>query len=166
MPVDAIRLLTKTMTTDLNPYQTPPATQSVMGDHAESRFRGSVVARYSFAIWLIVYLYPVWFLGSVFLAWLNAWFQLGYPPRPMLDDPKNMGGISTITYCVFVTLLMLMPVLTPLGFAASFFCPINKQRKSRITWGGVLSVFYVVICVTVALTIRFGAPRIMEWLLD
>lgn len=137
-----------------------------MEGHTEPSPRGSELTRYSFAIWLLVYLYPVWFLGSVYLAWLIAYCQLGYAPRPMLDDPMYIGGISTVTYYLFVMLLTLMPVLTPLGFAASFFCPINKRHKSRIVRGVAFSVLYAAICVIVVITIRFGTPRIIVWLSD
>ena len=109
---------------------------------------------------------PVWLLGSFYSTWLIAWIQLGHLPRPMLDDPKSIGGVMEIAYFVSGILVMTMPVLTPIGLIASFFCPISTRRTARYALKAALAVLYVALCALVLLTLRTDPGRVVEWWFD
>jgi hypothetical protein len=124
------------------------------------------VTRSRFMVWLLAYLYPVWLVGSFYLTWIIAWAQLGHRPRPMLDDPKSVGGILDIAYYVPGILVMLMPVLAPIGLAASFFCPITTRRDLRHALRAAFAILYVVFCAIALLTLRSDPGRVVEWWFD
>ena len=153
------------MTTEANPYQAPNTAQVLVDDHPASPFR-RLATRYRVAIWLLAFLYPIWLVSSFYLTWLIAWVQLGHRPRPMLDDPKSVGGILDIAYYVPGVLLLLMPILVPVGLAASFFCPINARPGQRHAWRAAFSVLYVVLCAIALLTLRSDPVRVVEWWFD
>ncbi|MGB2500738.1 MAG: hypothetical protein ACPIA2_13635, partial [Mariniblastus sp.] len=153
------------MTTEANPYQTPNSTQVLVDEHPATHY-GRLATRYRVTVWLLAFLYPIWLLGSFYLTWLIAWVQLGHRPRPMLDDPKSIGGIVDIAYYIPGILMTLMPVLAPMGLAASFFCPINARRGLRHAWRAAFAVLYVVLCAIAFLTLRFDPDRVLEWWID
>ena len=125
------------------------------------------VPRFNLATWLLVYLFPVWLVGSFYATWLVAWIQLGHRPRPMLDDPKSIGGLMDIAYPIAGYLVMAMPVLTPIGFAASFFFPVRTRRSgARSALNTTLAVLYVVLCVFALLILRADGGRVVEWWFD
>ena len=84
----------------------------------------------------------------------------------MLDDPTSIGGILDIAYYVPGILMMLMPVLTPIGLGASFFCPIHCGPRMRYALGATLAVVYVALCVTTLLTLRADPADVIEWWFD
>ncbi len=153
------------MTTKENPYQSPNSAPALLNDDP-SPPRRTGATRFWFVGWLLAYLYPVWLLGSFYLTWLIAWIQLGHRPRPMLDDPKSIGGVLDIAYYIPGILLMFMPVLAPVGLAASFFFPVNTRRELRYGWGPALAIVYIVLCVTALLTLRADPGRVVEWWFD
>ena len=154
------------MTINANPYQTPDAVDVSLDDHPAPHPVGNFATRYRLTVWLLAFLYPVWLLGSFYLTWFIAWVQLGHRPRPMLDDPKSVGGILDIAYYLPGLLLMLMPVLVPLGFAASFFCPVNPRSGRRHVSRPALAVLYISLCAIVLLTLRSDPGRVVEWWFD
>lgn len=154
------------MTTEANPYQTPNTVRVLVDAHPESPPSGRLATRFRFAVWLLAFLYPVWLLGSFYLTWLIAAVQLGHPPRPMLDDPKSIGGILNVAYYIPGILLMLMPVLAPIGLAASLFFPINTRRRLRHALGPAFAVLYIMLCAIALLTLRSDPGRVVEWWFD
>jgi len=156
----------RNMTSEANPYRPPGSVPVFVEDESTSAPRCRFVTRYRLAIWLLAYLYPVWLLGSFYSTWLIAWIQLGHLPRPMLDDPKSIGGIIDIAYFVTGILVMAMPVLTPIGLIASFFCPISTRRTARYALKAALAVLYVALCALVLLTLRTDPGRVVEWWFD
>jgi hypothetical protein len=155
----------KSMTAESNPYLTPNTTQA-LGDDQSLPPLHSLAIRHWVAVWLLAFLYPIWLLGSFYMTWLIAWVELGHRPRPMLDDPKSIGGFLDIAYYFPGVLVMFMPILAPIGLAASFFCPINTQHVKRHTWHAALAVLYVVLCAIALLTLRSDPGRVVEWWFD
>ena len=50
-------------------------------------------------------------LALVYTSWAVAYWQLGRRPRPSMDDPSDIGGLSTqvtnyVSSAVYVTLLL------------------------------------------------------------
>ncbi len=87
-------------------------------------------------------------------------------PRPMLDDPKSIGGLMQVVYFLAAILIMAMPVLTPLGFAASFFLPQNTNKDWRTAKRCLLASIYVIASV-IALRILWADPgHVVEWYFD
>ena len=156
----------KNMTTEANPYQTPNAAQLLVDDYGASPPRGRLATRLRIAVCLLAYLYPIWLLGSFYLTWLIAWVQLGHRPRPMVDDPKSVGGILDIAYYLPGIFIMLLPVLAPIGLAASFFCPITARRDVRYAIRAAIAILYVALCAFVLLTLRYDPGQVVEWWFD
>ena len=134
----------KNMTTEANPYQTPDSTQVLVDEHPASHY-SRLATRYRVTVWLLAFLYPIWLLGSFYLTWLIAWFELGHRPRPMLDDSKYSGGILLqIAYYIPGILLMLMPILAPMGLAASF--SVRSTRGVACVMHGELRFACCMLC--------------------
>ena len=141
-----------------NPYHY--ATPAFVVDPTES------INRFRFATWLVAYLFPVWFVASFYMTWLIAWIQLGHIPRPMLDDPQSIGGLMDIAYLVPGLMFLLMPVLTPLGLVASFFCPLRKSPSHRFSNRALHVALYVALCAFALVFLREDPGQVVEWWID
>ena len=142
-----------------NPYQ-PTALRTSLSEN------GSFPIPYwKLALWLAAYAYPVIGACVFYLSWFAAWLVLGHKPRPMLDDPKSIGGLMDIAYLISIVALLTVPVLTPIGFVASFICPLNIFGTPR-TRCAILAAAYIGICVVILLTIKADPGSIVEWWLD
>ena len=73
------------------------------------------------------YSYPVLVVVSFYLTWFVAWAVLGHMPRPNLDDPKYIGLLVDIPYCVCTLLLMGVPGVMPLS---ALMAPIALARQA------------------------------------
>lgn len=154
------------MITNLNPYHAPVTKQVLVEDGETLLPRRSSTNWFGFAAWLAVYLYPVWLLAAFYVAWLVAWVQLGHQPRPMLDDPKSIGGFSDDVYMISGMFVILMPVLAPLGLVASFLCPILVRRDVRGGLSTGLMVLYVLLAASAIWILRADPGRVVEWWFD
>lgn len=161
----AVKPPIKDMSINANPYQTPDS-QRPPANHPEWNGTAQGSARGKLALWLLAYLYPVWLLSSFYLVWLVAWFQLGHRPQPMLDDPKSIGGAMNVLHLIPGILLMLMPILAPLGLTASIIFPVQTRRESRRVTGGALALLYILLCAAVLLTLRWDSAGVVEWWFD
>ncbi|TWU63158.1 MULTISPECIES: hypothetical protein [Crateriforma] len=149
-----------------NPYQAP-ADATIDSPSAAAASRPSLrLPRGSFGVWLSVYLYPLWLIGSFYMTWWIAWRLLGHRPRPSLDDPKSIGGVLDFLYYVPGILLVLMPILAPIGLASSFLFPFNVKRKTRCIWGTLLLALYISIGTTVIHTLRSDPDQVIQWWFD
>ena len=87
-------------------------------------------------------------------------------PRPNLDDPKSIDGITQIVHFVPAILIMAMPVLAPMGFVASFFLPHSQKNGWTPAIRFMLALLYVATCL-IALKILWADPgRAVEWYFD
>lgn len=153
------------MSTSSNPYQ-PPVISTDPNTPSISLPR-RILHGYGLGIWSIAYFYPLWLLGSFYFTWLIAWIELGHPPRPSLDDPALIGGMTSIAYFLPGVLLLLSPVLAPVGLVSSLFYPFSLQSvRSRLPWIGMLTGFYVILCVMSFLILRSDPWRVVEWWFD
>lgn len=71
-----------------------------------------------------------------------------------------------IAYVVPGLLVLAMPVLAPIGLAASFFCPVQARRGSRYAHNSVLAILYVALCALALLMLRADQGRVVEWWFD
>ena len=143
-----------------NPYQ-PEFTTSVFAVE-----RSASTTRFKFALWLLGYLYPVWLAASFYVTSIIAWIQLGHFPRPNIDDPKSIGGMMDIAYPVSSLLPLVMPVMVPLGLAASFYCPVWKPLSERNAFRGLLVVLYIALCAIAWRLLSEDPGRVVEWRAD
>ncbi|MEM8666289.1 MAG: hypothetical protein AAGG48_02150 [Planctomycetota bacterium] len=149
-----------------NPYRAPVVPVSAVHEpqteeqETATNFRGRTL------IWWIVSLYPIWLVGSFYAVWGLAWVQLGHQPRPMLDDPKSIGGLMDLAYPIPGFLLLGVPVLTPLGFVAAFFHPFRVRPNTRFKLCCSLGALYVALCVSALILLRADFGSVIEWWFD
>lgn len=147
------------MTAPPNPYRTPDTSSVTVDDEWIQLDRGPL------PLWLALYCYPVCAASCFYATWLVAWFCLGHLPRPMLDDPKYIGGAMDVAYPLSVIVVSSVPLLTPIGFVASFFSPM-RVIKNGVQQGFVLAAIYVAVCVTLVALVRHDPGRVIEWWID
>jgi hypothetical protein len=54
---------------------------------APPRYAGMLALSASAALW-----FPLLIAVAAYAGWFAAWYVLGHPPRPLLDDPKYAGS--------------------------------------------------------------------------
>lgn len=149
------------MITETNPY-VPPNTHGKLNeateDHRPARGWGTI-------LWSLAYFYPVLSTACIYSSWLTACICLGRMPRPMLDDPKSIGGIVDAAYMLSMIAILTAPIMIPLCFFSSLICPLNLVR-GRVTQAVILGIGYIAITVGLILIIRFDPGRVLEWLAD
>jgi hypothetical protein len=142
-------------TLSTNPHQNEPTRSVAMIGVS----RGALVA------WTIAYTYPLLAAICFYSSWLVAWVMLGHVPRPMLDDPKSIGGVMDFAYVVAGLSLISFPILTPLFLCSSFFCPL-RFSKHQVFQGLILALAYICMSAAIAMTIWYDPGSVVEWWLD
>ena len=111
--------------TETNPY-VPPNTHGKLNeateDHRPARGWGTI-------LWSLAYFYPVLSTACIYSSWLTACICLGRMPRPMLDDPKSIGGIVDAAYMLSMIAILTAPIMIPLCFF--FVVDLSTQFSSR-----------------------------------
>ncbi len=124
-----------------------------------------MIRTWKLILWLAAYSFPVIGVSCFYLSWFVAWMVLGHQPRPMVDDPKSIGGLMDIAYFISIVAFLSAPILAPIGFIASFVCPFPSFGKQRMRCA-ILVAVYLGICITILLTIKADPGRAIEWWLD
>jgi hypothetical protein len=83
----------------LAPYTTGAVSGSPrkpdMSEHPEHENPAPVSkSRWPAVLSAVAIAYPLLPLAALYAEWLLAWYVLGHPPRPHLDDPKYIAGSS------------------------------------------------------------------------
>ena len=146
------------MTDNVHPYQPPNAEPKT--DKRDGRIRISQT------MWLIAFLYPLILMGSLYGTWLAAWWQLGHMPRPNVDDPKSVGGILSVGWMVPLLFLMLLPIMLPLGFVASFYLRLSRTQPRVEYWWWVLPAIYILFCLLDYWMLKWDPCNVAEWYSD
>ena len=144
-----------------NPYETSPGPTSSEGVDDAPRWSRAIRLA-----WVIAYFYPLHLLIAMYGSWLGAWMTLGHMPRPMLDDPKSIGGLMPFVIHGPEVLLVALPVATPLGLAASFFLLGRRRGVWSIVSRFLLAVLYITMCVVAIMILRSDPGRVVEWFFD
>lgn len=58
----------------------------------------------------VTLLFPLLFLSSLYGEWLLASFVLGHPPRPSIDDPKDVPLASIAHWGVMIGFVAMLPI--------------------------------------------------------
>jgi hypothetical protein len=78
-------------------------------------------------------LYPLLVCASLYGFWCMAWWQLGHPPRPSLDDPKDVAGTAWLHELSELLLAGVLP-----GFLALVVVQVARVlRDHRQPWRAV-----------------------------
>jgi hypothetical protein len=107
--------------------------------------------------------FPLVFLVLLYGEWFLGWLVLGHPPRPSIDDPKDIPVASSVHW---VTLIALMGLL-PIGLGAVcwnlWFVIAAKLGSARIL-GRMLAV--VALFGGTITLIRLDPGRVVYWWFD
>lgn len=149
-----------------NPFEAPLASPPYeeVSESIEDASVGQI--RFRFAAWLCVFLYPAWIVLSFYAVWLLAWYELGHRPRPMLDDPKSIGGMLTVLYYLPGIFLMVGPIFALLGLASCFLAPGRMKLDSRVFFGFALTVVYVGLWTLTTNFLWWDPHQVVEWWFD
>jgi len=75
-------------------------------------------------------LYPLLVCAALYGFWCTAWWHLGHPPRPSLDDPKDLAGTAWLHELSELLLAGLLP-----GFLALVVVQVARVlRDHRQPW--------------------------------
>lgn len=79
---------------------------------------------------------------AVYCSWAVAYAQLGRHPQPLVDDPKFIGGLSTVVYsfCMWA-IAALAAVWTVSALLTIVTGVLSKAEQRGAGWLGFASVF-------------------------
>jgi hypothetical protein len=113
-------------------------------------------------------IYPIQFLVAFYSTWLAAWFALGHPPRPSLDDPKFIGLPVDVFYAATILHMIGAPAI--LGAHAillmiwSYVELVDNPRRI-VRMGPFLVLPFLLWGLTYA-TFRWDPGRVLYWFMD
>ena len=147
------------MPVNVQPYEPPKTNCTPEGNEIR-------VFRISQRMWLVAYLYPMAMMGSLYAIWLLAWWELGHMPRPNIDDPKSIGGMTSLFYYLPLLVAMPFPIMIPLGLVSLFYLKLGGGDQSKARWWWLLPAVYLLFCVLTYWTLRWDPWRVAEWYAD
>lgn len=107
-------------------------------------------------------LYPL-FVGIVLYGeWFVAWLVLGHPPRPSLDDPKDIVGSSLIHN---ITLLALAGML-PVALAALVLNVMVAIKRLSIGRSAMRLVVLITLWLAMFTLLRWDPGQVVYWWFD
>jgi hypothetical protein len=147
--------------TSANPYISP----NISSLDCKSETPEAPIVYKMAVAWAFAYFYPAIATLLLYASWIFAWLCLGHMPRPMLDDPKDIGWMMDLAYLISMIAFVSVPLLTPVCFFASFFCPF-RLTKYRILEYCFLTFTYIAICTAIFTTVRADPCQVVEWWFD
>lgn len=96
------------------------------------------------------FFYPLIVIGFLYGEWLLAWFVLGHPPIPALDDPQFIEGSSWLHNFTDSVLFGFPPVFV-FGLALNFLHGMTASSTSTfqvlkrpiaflVIWGSLIAI--------------------------
>jgi hypothetical protein len=112
--------------------------------------------------------YPMVVLAALYATWIVGWAALGHPPRPSLDDPKQIGETVDLAYDVTgvvmsgapLSLLACIVLAITLGLKS-----IQTKEKSKFRIYP-LSVFVVLFWFASFFVLLFEPFNVLGWHFD
>jgi hypothetical protein len=100
----------------------------------------------------------------VYAVWLIAQATLRRAPRPLLDDPKNLGGWVDIAHTASVLLFLLaLPILVASVAAVLWRGALRRTPwKNALLWLALLQLSWI----TAGLIARLDPGHVVAWYLD
>jgi hypothetical protein len=109
------------------------------------------------------FLYPLLVISALYGEWLLAWFALGHPPQPSLNDPKSIDGSSWMHGITGFALLGIFPVaLLALALNVAHIA-LNRPSAAR---GAARIVGLVVLWLAILGLLRWDPLQVIYWWLD
>ena len=99
--------------------------------------------------------------ASIYLAWGVAWLALGHPPRPSLDDPKNIGAAFSVIYLLSGLVLISIPAIAIFGPSVQL---VTRDRSLLVRT--VYASISMLILAGAVLLLRWDPLDVMTWFLD
>src|SRR4051812_2121677 len=94
---------------------------------ANSRRTSKIVQRFAFASLFL----PLMVVGTLYGEWLLATWSLGHPPRPSLDDPKDIAGSSWMHEITMLAILCAIPGAIAAFSLNAVEIGVNRRSTSR-----------------------------------
>jgi hypothetical protein len=106
--------------------------------------------------------FPVLTLLALYGQWFLSWAVLGHPPRPSLDDPKDITGANWMHPITGILLMTYFPAGV-MAFALNVAHTVFHQpmRRRILSW----TVFFVLWLGAIALLIR-DPGKVLYWWFD
>lgn len=108
--------------------------------------------------------FPLMLPAALYVTWFSGRLALGHWPRPSLDDPKDIGGITGVLYIIAGIVQMIgFPVfLTLTGFVLWFGLFRQQGRRTYIIYACAAAALMIL----AVLFIRSDPNRVGEWYMD
>jgi hypothetical protein len=94
-------------------------------------------------------------------VWLLAWWELGHPPRPSIDDPKQIRSLRFLYLPV-----VLLVVLVPPGLFVALVAIVWDLVWPRGDRGWLRVVLPLLVWVGFFAWVRYDPGQILVWLGD
>ena len=133
-----------------NPYESPDAATTTRSEIIRPRI-------IDWLCWSLALL-PA---ASVYFTWLVAWIALGHRPRPLLDDPTEIGPVVSVVYLISGLLLLSIPVV-PVAGPIMQLATSGRKRSTRLLYAG----FSFLILAGTILLLRWDSLRVAYWYMD
>ena len=109
--------------------------------------------------------YPLISLGFIYVTWLVAYIQLSHFPVPYENDPKFIGGASTILHMLggFYMIAGLLPFLAAALYPLFLLFPKSRDEKKRVLKWYLVGVVSLLTWYSI---VRYDPSRAIEWYFD
>jgi hypothetical protein len=115
------------------------------------------------ALAFVSLLFPFLIAAALYGEWLLAWSALGHPPRPSLDDPKDISGSSWMHGITAIVLMGAVPAA--LGAVALTVAHIAVNRPS-VARAAVRIVVIVGTWLALFGLLRWDPGLVVYWWMD
>ena len=104
-------------------------------------------------------------VAAVYGAWAAAFIQLGRRPLPSMDDPKYIGGISTLVSNASSILVLVLLVCWILAMCANAVIAVHPRVTNK-RWWLVRSAYGLTAMLLLLLSIRHSPGEALTWFID
>jgi hypothetical protein len=104
-------------------------------------------------------------LMAVYASWFVAYSQLGRRPIPSMDDPKFIGGMSTVVYNIVAWVVLVSLIMWAVGMITNIVTSLLPRTEERMNWIlksaiGMASFFLLFVMM------RYSPGDACSWILD
>ncbi|PTY01658.1 hypothetical protein DB347_22740 [Opitutaceae bacterium EW11] len=104
-------------------------------------------------------------VALVYGAWATAFVQLGRRPLPSMDDPKYIGGISTLISNASTILILVLLVCWILAMCANAVIAVHPRVTDK-RWWLVRFAYGLIAMLLLLLSVRHSPGEALTWFID